>query len=302
MLTGALDARDSERGARSTGKPDDKQINPEPALNGIMKRTVIVFIVLLFSLLIAAGCVSAPDSPTPVPATSTPKEVRPHYIIGVDGDFLPFTLKTCGGNFSGFDIDAARWIAEREGFDVKFVAVPWDNVVPALEAGEIDIIWSGVTVTEKRQAQVNFSVPYYAVNRSIAVRTGSTITMQDFYDGRLRIGAQAGATEADWVIKNLIQTGKMPTSNLFLYPDITTLTNNLENGTVDASIIQTPSQQRAVRGRTLVIIGSTPSQDTYAVAVRKTDPELLAIIDDGLLHLMKDPYWQQLLQKYGLEQ
>jgi polar amino acid transport system substrate-binding protein len=126
--------------------------------------------------------------------------------------------------------------------------------------------------------------------------------MQDLYDGRMRIGVQAGSTDADWVIKNLIRTGKMPTSNLIQYPDITILTNNLENGTIDASIIQAPSQQRAVTGRPLVIIGTIPSPDRYAVAIRKTDPELLAIVNDGLLQLMKDPYWQQLKQKYGLEQ
>jgi len=60
-------------------------------------------------------------------------------------------------------------------------------------------------------------------------------------------------------------------------------------------------QQRAVTGRPLVIIGMTESQDTYAVAIRKTDPELLAMLNDGLLQLMKDPSWQLLLQKYGLE-
>ena len=267
-----------------------------------MKGTGIVFVTLVFLLLVAAGCVSAPKGPAPQPATITPQEVRPYYIIGVDGDFPPFTSKDAGGNFSGLDVDAARWIAEREGFQVQFVAVPWDNVVPALEAGTIDIIWSGLTITEERQAKVNFSVPYYTVNKSVAIRAGSPVTMQDLYNGRLRIGTQAGSTEADWVIKNLIQTGKMPASNLSQYPDITILTNNLENGTVDASLIQTPSQQRAVTGRPLVIIGTTPSQDMYAVAMRKTDPKLSAIMDDGLLQLMGDPYWQQLKQKYGLEQ
>ena len=126
--------------------------------------------------------------------------------------------------------------------------------------------------------------------------------MQCLNKGRLRIGVQAGSTEADWVIKNLIQTGKMPASNLSQYTDIMILTNNLENGTIDASIIQTPSQQRAVTGRPLVIIGTTPSQDKYAVAIRKNDPKLLAIIDDGLLQMMKDPYWQKLKQKYDLIQ
>lgn len=276
-------------------------INHKPVLNKIMKRSLIVIIALVLLLVIAAGCISAPKAPAPVQTTVAPTAVRPHYIIGVDADFPPFASMDPGGNISGFDIDAARWIAERKGFDVRFVAVPWENAISELEAGRIDMIASGMTVTEKRQARVNFSHPYYAVNMSIAVRAGSNSTMQDLYDGRLRIGAQAGTNEADWVNKTLVQTGKMPASNLVLYPDSTTLTNNLENGTVDASIIQAPSQKRAVAGRQLVIIGTTPSQENIAIAVRKTDPGLQAIIDDGLLQLMKDSYWQQLKQKYGLE-
>jgi polar amino acid transport system substrate-binding protein len=270
-------------------------------LERIMKGTGSVLFAIAFLLLPAAGCLSAPDGQVPQPAATTPQEIRPHYIIGVDGDFAPFTSQDRNGNFSGFDIEAARRVAEREGFDVQFVAVPWDNVIPALETGEIDIIWSGLTVTEERQARVNFSVPYYTVNQSIAVRAGSKFTMQDLYDGRLRIGAQAGSSEADWVMGNLVRTGKMSESNLSLYPDITTLTNSLEDGTVDASIIQFPSQQRAIKDKALIILGTTPSPDTYAVAVRKTDPELLAAVDHGLYMLMKDPIWQQLKEKYGLE-
>ncbi len=46
-----------------------------------------------------------------------------------------------GGNVSGFDIDAARWIAELKGFDVRFVAVPWENAISDLESGRIDMIY-----------------------------------------------------------------------------------------------------------------------------------------------------------------
>lgn len=266
-----------------------------------MKRTIIMLIALLVLLLFVAGCTTERKVPEPVQATGIPKEIRPHYIIGVDADFPPFASKDSVGNISGFDIDAARWIAERKGFDVEFVAVPWENAISMLEAGKIDMIASGMAVTEKRLARVNFSQPYYTVNMSIAARKGSNITMKDLYDGRLRIGAQAGTNEADWVNNTLIQTGKMPSSNLSLYPDITTLTNYLENGTFDVSIVQSPSQQRAIAGKSLVIIGATPSHETIAIAVRKTDFGLQASINDGLLQLMKDPYWQQLKQKYGME-
>ena len=266
-----------------------------------MNRSGIVLVAFLYMVLAIAGCVSDTEIPAPVPAPGAPQDVRPHYSIGVDADFLPFSARDSGGNFSGFDIDAARWVAERQGFDVEFIAVPWDTAIPALDTGCIDLIWSGMTITEERRARVNFSVPYYTVNKSVAVRDGSAVTMQDFHQGRLLVGVQAGASEADWVLKNLIQNGRMPASNLSQYPDITTLTDAVENGTIDVSIIQTPSQQRAIAGRPLRLLGTIPSDDLYAVAVRKSDPELLAALDEGLLELMKDPYWKQLLQTYDLE-
>ena len=265
-----------------------------------MKGTALVLIALVAGLLAVSGCLSAPGGPAPAPAATLPQEARPHYLVGVDGDFPPFTAEDRGGNFTGIDTDAARYVAAEEGFGITFVAVPWDTVVPSLESGKIDIIWSGMTVDAERQARVNFSVPYYAVNLSVAARAGSGLTLQDLFAGRLRVGAEAGSTEADWVRSKLIATGKMPAANLTLYPSITALTEGLGNGTVDASVIPLPSQRLSVAGRPLAIIGTLPEQERYAVAVRKGDPALLARIDDGLLRLMADSYWQQLKQEYGL--
>lgn len=265
-----------------------------------MKGTASICIALVFALAVSAGCVSAPAGNTPIPATTVVQDERPHYVIGVDRDFPPFTAQDASENFTGFDIEAARWVAGREGIEVTFVAVPWDSIVPALENKTIDLVWSGMTMTESRQARVNFSVPYYSTNQSIAARAGSPFTVQDLTLGRLRVGVQEGSSEAEWVTDNLIRPGKMPTSNLSQYPDITTLTAALENGTVDVSIVQLPSQQSAIQGRPLVIIGTTPSQDTYAVAVRKTDTALLGTVNDGLVQLMNDPSWQQLKEKYRL--
>jgi polar amino acid transport system substrate-binding protein len=266
-----------------------------------MNVRVFLTAAILCGLLAATGCTSAPQGPVPQPPVTVPAAPQHQYIVGVDAGFPPFTASDRAGNFSGFDIDAARRVAAREGFSVKFVAVPWSDIVPALENGTIDLIWSGMTVTAGREARVNFSVPYYTVRQSIAVRVGSPITLQDFTEGRLRIGAQAGSSEADWVTDNLIRPGRMPAENLTLFPDIATLTDNLENGGVDASLVQAPSQIRAIDGRPLVIIGSTPEQDRYAVAVRKTDPVLLATVNRGLTGLMRDPYWEQLKRDHGLE-
>ncbi|NMB78112.1 MAG: amino acid ABC transporter substrate-binding protein [Methanomicrobiales archaeon] len=264
-----------------------------------MKAIAFCIALLITGCVVLAGCTSAP--PAPAPATpAAAQDTHPHYTIGVDPDFPPFTMQDHAGNFTGFDIDAARIVAEQQGFEVSFTAVRWDDALPALESGKIDLLWSGLTISPERSARVNFSVPYYRVNRSIAVREGSGYTMEDFHAGRLRIGAQNGTGEVGWVQANLIASGRMPAANLSLYPDVTSLTTALADGSVDASFAQTPAQAVAIRGKPLVVIGNTGTEYSCAVAMRKTDPALQAAIDTGLSRLMADPAWERLRAHYGL--
>ncbi|PKG33310.1 ABC transporter substrate-binding protein [Methanoregula sp.] len=264
-----------------------------------MKIAIPLILLLVIGCIAAAGCTSAPHSTAPV-TTLIPQETPPHYVIGVDADFPPFSVQDSTGNFSGFDIDAARRVAEIEGFDVTFVAIPWDSAISSLESRKIDMIWSGMTVSPERSALVHFSVPYYRVTRSIAVREGSGFTMEDFTSGKIRIGAQAGSTEQEWVEVNLVETGRMPEANLSLYKDISGVTGALVNGTVDATLVQAPTQARAVRGKPLVIIGNTMDEDTYAVAIRNSDTPLQATINHGLGVLMSEPGWQEMKARHGL--
>lgn len=264
-----------------------------------MKTAVMVLVLLICSLLIAAGCVSSPERPAVQTPVVQPAE-RPVYVVGVDADFPPFTVADGKGNFTGFDTEAIRWIAAKEGFNVTFIAVPWNNAFLLLENGSADIIASGVSITDKRLAIVNFSQPYYSVNMSIAARSGSNATLQDFFNGKLRVGAQEGSNNADWIVTNLVQTGKMPASNLTLFPDISFETDALLKGDIDASVIGSPSQKLEISGKPLVIIGSVPDQEEIAYAIRKNDTKLQALLNDGLSQLKKDAAWQQLKQEYGL--
>jgi polar amino acid transport system substrate-binding protein len=265
-----------------------------------MKKWGLPVVILILAFLVSSGCVSEQKAPSPPPAAVRPGELRTHYTIGVDADFPPFTSIDSEGNFSGFDIDAARWVAARKGFDIGFTAVPWDTAVPALESGRIDILWSGVTVTRDRQARIDFTRPYMILTPGVAARNGSGVTMEVLHSGRLRIGTQNGSTEAGWVNRTLVQTGKMPISNHSMYPDVPALTGALANGAVDVVIVQSPSLKRAISGKPLVIIGEIPTEGQVAVAVRKNDTALLASLDHGLSELAEDPYWGQLKERYGL--
>jgi polar amino acid transport system substrate-binding protein len=92
----------------------------------------------------------------------------------------------------------------------------------------------------------------------------------------------------------------MPAANHIRFPDLSALVENLANKTIDASVYDAPPQEWAITGKSLTIIGEIPTQERYAVAIRKNDTHLLATMDDGLRQIMADPYWQHLLRKYDL--
>jgi len=265
-----------------------------------MKNPPLLTLTLLSFLLLATGCVSAPPGHAPSATTPVPQLEKPHYVIGIDADYPPFTYRDSTGNLTGIDIEAARWIAARKGFEVEFVAVPWNQILDALVERRIDMVYSGMTITPERHEKVAFTVPYFTVTKSVAVRSDSHFTMDDLSAGRLRVGAQAGSTAEEWVEMHLVHPGIMPAGQVFLFPDVPSLTAALVNGSIDASVSDTPVQQEAIAGKPLVILGEIPSSDMYAIAVRKADSHLLTMMDGGLRELMADPYWQVLLKRYGL--
>lgn len=253
-----------------------------------MKKRFItgILIFILLSSVFFTGCTT----------TKAPKT----YIVGIDGEYPPYSYIDPNGTAVGFDVESMRWIAEKKGFNVEFKPTAWDGIIPALEAGKIDLIYSGMTITPERQQKVNFSIPYWKINQSVAIHKDTNLTMDDFYSGKLIVGAQRATTGAIWVEENLINTGKMPRDNLKLYDNFPLVAADLQNKRLDAAIYDKPPLLTAIADKPLVLIGEIDTKEEYGVAVRKADTELLSTINDGLTQLMKDPYWEVLKKKYEL--
>mgnify|MGYP003419014191 FL=1 len=248
----------------------------------------LVVVLLLTVLVLSAGC------------TSTPSQAKT-YVVGIDAEYPPYSYIDPDGNVTGFDVESMRWIADKGGFNVTFQPTAWDGIIPALQAGKIDIIYSGMTITDERKEKVSFSIPYLKINQSVAVHKEGNYTMDDFMAGRLIIGAQRGTTGAIWVEENLIETRKMPAENLKVYDNFPLVVTDLAFKRIDAAIYDRPPLLDAIADKPLVIID--PQIDTheeYGVAVRKDDTLMLDAINKGLSSLMQDPYWEELKQKYGL--
>ncbi|WP_048152522.1 ABC transporter substrate-binding protein [Methanolacinia paynteri] len=258
-----------------------------------------ILVLVLALAMVFSGCTSTSgDDQTPANGSSVGETTT--YIVGIDGEYKPYSYIDTDGNPVGFDVESIKWIAEQKGFEVKVIPVAWDGIIPALMAGKIDMVYSGMTITPERLEQVNFSIPYWKVNQSVAKHDDNNFTMDDFMSGQYVIGGQRGTSGVEWIENNLIETGIMPEKNLLTYDTFPLVSEDLKNKRIDFAVYDKPPMLEAIEGKPLSVIGEIDTNEEYGVAIRKSDPELLETINDGITMLMADPYWEELKTKYGM--
>ncbi|SFM79589.1 ABC transporter substrate-binding protein [Thermodesulforhabdus norvegica] len=220
-------------------------------------------------------------------------------VNGIDPNFPPFTFVNERGEASGFDIEAVNWIAEQMGFKVKHQPMDWDSIIPSLKAGKIDMIASGLSVTEERAKEVAFTIPYWEITQVLVVRKDSNLTVEEAFSEGKKIGVQRGTSEAKWIEENLIKKqGKK--FELVYYDSAPLAIEDLVVGRIDAAAMDDAPAKDAVSKKPVKILGTfgMPSEK-FAYAVRKEDTELLQILNEGLKKLMNSPKWQELIEKYN---
>ena len=99
-------------------------------------------------------------------------EKKNKYVIGLDDKYPPFGFRDDHGRLIGFDIDLADEVASRMGVEFEFKGIDWNNKYEELDAGNIDIIWSGFNITPEREEHVIFSKPYMDNRQIILVAKG----------------------------------------------------------------------------------------------------------------------------------
>ena len=120
-----------------------------------------------------------------------------NYINGIDPNYPPFAYvdeKT--GQPAGFDVDSMDWIAKKMGFTITHKPMAWDGIIPALNAKEIDMVCSGMTITPERAKVVQFSDPYWKVYSVFVTVQDSSLTPEKILSTKINLGVQRGTSEA----------------------------------------------------------------------------------------------------------
>jgi len=219
------------------------------------------------------------------------------YINGIDSDFPPFAYVGPDGTPTGFDVDAVNWIAQQFGFKVEHQPMEWSGIVASLKDGKIDLIASGLSVTAERATQINFSQNYWTIKQVIVGPGNSTLTPEQALTTGLKIGVQAGTSDAKAMADTNGQSDRK--YELVEYSSSALAAQDVANGRIDVAVMNDAPAASAVSKLGLAIIGSAGIPDeSFAVGVNKNDDNTLKLINEGLTKLMADPYWQELIEKY----
>ena len=217
------------------------------------------------------------------------------YIVGTSADFPPFEYVE-KGQIVGFDIDLIKAIAKSQGFEVNFQDISFDSLIPGLNAGTIDIVASGMTITEEREKVVDFTKPYYSANQAVLVKEGSGKNITVLF-GDHKLAVQTGTTGDLWVEENLEKTGILK-GKVTRFDTFVLAIQDLINGNVDGVVLDTPVARRYAADNPVVMVAEIITGEEYGFAVAKGNKELLEKLNKGLEEVKTSGKMDELLKKY----
>jgi len=162
-----------------------------------MRSVSIRIFILLLGALLLWGCASTQTA-------QSQAEMQRELRVGVTPDYPPLIFRQ-NNRTTGIEADLARRLAEDFKEQVRFVTLPWDDLIPALMDGRIDIIMSGMGVTKARQVRIAFTEPYLKSGLVASFRAEDTnkyTTKDSILNGSVAVGAVKDTTGDVFVKKN----------------------------------------------------------------------------------------------------
>ena len=190
-----------------------------------------------------------------------------------------------GENIVGIDPEVAQAIADKLGLELEIMDMDFDSIITAVSAGKADMGMAGMTVTEERQKNVDFSQTYASAVQAIIVPDGSDIKTADDMEGK-KIGVMQGTEQfgEDAVVRfNKSAEAVMA----------------LTQGKIDCIVIDNEPAKKIIEANSgLTILDSKYSQEDYAIAFAKGNDGLRDAVDAALGELISDVTVEQIMNKY----
>lgn len=241
---------------------------------------VLTGMVLLLGLV--GGCATAPD-----------------LRVGIAPSYPPLAFMQ-DGVLAGIEPDLAQQLAKQTGRRIKYEIIPFDRLIPSLQAGQIDLIMAGMSITTERQGLVSFTDSYLKVGQMLLIREKDIKRFPwALFDqsAGVRIGVERGSTGEQFTLKTFAWGG-------ITHFDTTEAgIRALEQGSIDCFVHDAPTVWRfsadlATQHQGLVGLFKPLTDEQLAWAVRNNDQDLLVQLNKALDRMRREGRLQEILGKW----
>ncbi|HBJ79506.1 basic amino acid ABC transporter substrate-binding protein [Fusobacterium sp.] len=212
--------------------------------------------------------------------------------VGTNAEFKPYEYLE-GDKITGFDIDFMNAIGKEIGYEVQWVNMGFDGLLPALQMNKVDAVIAGMSQTPERQKAVDFSMPYMFTKSEhyVIVNENSPIVKKEELKDK-KVGVQIGTIQEEFTIA----LGGIPQ----IYNAWTGALMDLQQDKISAVIIADVSGNAYLANmkelkKVDVVIDNQPGA---SIAFRKGETELVKSVNEAILKLRDDGTYLQLLEKY----
>jgi len=226
------------------------------------------------------------------------------FTVGFDAEFPPYGYKDDSGEYVGFDLDLARAVCEKNGWEFVPQPVDWDAKDMELSSGAIDCIWNGFTMNG-REDDYTWSVPYIDNSQVFVVPADAGIASKADLAGKT-VGVQKDSSALAALTdeenqENLDLAASF--ASLTEYADYNTAFMDLEAGAIEALAIDigVASYQIESRGDGYVMLEEPLSTEQYGIGFLKGNDELKDTVEKSLLELYDEGVVDEMAEKYGID-
>ena len=241
----------------------------------------------------AAPAEDAAPADTAAVTTVTAGELH----MATNAAFPPYEMIADDGSFEGIDVEIAGAIAEKLGLTLVVDDMDFGSIITAVQTGKEDIAMAGLTVTDERKENVDFTDSYATGVQVVIVPEDSDIATIDDLEGKL-IGCQESTTGYIYC-SDTPENGGYGEENVTAFPNGANAVQALISGKVDCVVIDSqPAQEFVKQNEGLKILDTEFVTENYAIGVSKDNTALRDAVNAALAELTDDGTVSSIINKY----
>ena len=245
----------------------------------------------------AAASAAEPAGSAAAPAGDFTTVAEGELHMATNAAFPPYEMIADDGSFEGIDVEIAGVIAEKLGLTLVVDDMDFGSVITSVQSGKEDIAMAGLTVTDERKENVDFTDSYATGVQVVIVPEDSDIASIDDLEGKM-IGCQESTTGYIYC-SDTPENGGYGEENVTAFPNGANAVQALLSGKVDCVVIDSqPAQEFVKQNEGLKILDTEFVSENYAIGVSKDNPALRDTVNTALKELIDDGTVQSIIDKY----